>query len=157
MNNSLIENVVRRVLARFELIGFDTSELAYDLTGFNAENARVKPYLSAIDASTPILAPGVSGHTGRVRCIVRNALGKPVKCPIAIYVGDGAAAVTDATAAAGQVLQNIIGTNGTTLWVLPDAAGTLDVTITFDTNPAEPNPVIIDTGMKRFSASVTIN
>lgn len=156
MNNSVIENVVRRVLARFELIGFDNSELTYDLTGFNAENARVKPYLSAIDASTPIIATG-TGHSVRIRCIVRNALGKPVVAPVAIYAGDGTAVVASATAAVGTMQLAIIGTNGVTAWVTPDANGAIDVSITFDVNPAEPNPVVIDTGMKRFMASATIN
>lgn len=159
MSNALIEDLIRRVIARFELIGYDASQLAYDLTGANAENARVKPFLSAIDAATPILGLGVAAHSARVRCIVRNALGKPVKAPTSIILSD-AVAITGVAAQSESgctIIHNLVVTDsGNVVWVLPSSTGIIDITATFASNPAEPNPIIIDTGMKRFVDSITI-
>lgn len=156
MSNALIEDLIRRVIARFELIGYDASQLAYDLTATNAEAARVKPFLSAIDAATPILGLGVAAHSARVRCIVRNNLGKPVMAPTSIILGD-TVSITGVTAGAGCTLvHNFVTDSGNVVWVQPSASGVIDITATFESNPAEPNPIIIDTGMKRFVDSITI-
>lgn len=159
MSNALIEDLIRRVIARFELIGYDASQLAYDLTATNAEAARVKPFLSAIDAATPILIDD-GNHKVRVRCIVRNNLGKPVKAPTVISTGNSAVDITGIAinGGVGVMLHQMIGVgSGSCATILPAADGRIDVSFTFASNPAgDPQQVVIDTGMKRFPGGVAI-